>query len=150
MAGKLRATKDPREAVLDSDVSLVCVGTPSRANGALDLSHVWAVAEQIGDALRDKPDPHVVVLRSTVMPGTADRVSDILAERSGKSAGDGFAVVVESRSSCARARRLPTSCSRRTRSWAASDEAALDRVAELYRDLEAPLHRACRRASPRW
>jgi GDP-mannose 6-dehydrogenase len=140
VAGKLRATRDPREAVLDSDVSLVCVGTPSRPNGSLDLSHVWKVAEQVGDALRDKPDPHVFVLRSTVMPGTADRASEILAERSGKSPGDGFSVVVNPeflREGTAVADFLQPPYT----ILGGENEAALDRVAELYQDLEAPLYR---------
>jgi GDP-mannose 6-dehydrogenase len=59
-AGRLRATIDPREAVLDSDLSLVCVGTPEPAERQPDLGHVWAVAEQIGAALRDKPGRHIV------------------------------------------------------------------------------------------
>jgi GDP-mannose 6-dehydrogenase len=140
VAGRLRATVDPREAVLESDVSLICVGTPSRRNGSLDLAHVWAVAEQIGAALRDKPANHVVVLRSTVMPGTADRVAEILAQASGKTAGSGFAVVVNPeflREGTAVADFLHPPYT----ILGGEDAAALDRVAELYRDLEAPLLR---------
>jgi GDP-mannose 6-dehydrogenase len=140
VAGKLRATADPREAVFDSDVSLVCVGTPSRTNGSLELTHVWKVAEQIGAALRDKTDSHVVVLRSTMIPGTAERVAAILAERSGKSPGNGFAVVVNPeflREGTAVADFLHPPYT----ILGGDDEAALDRVAELYRDLEAPLYR---------
>src|SRR5688572_27241201 len=69
-AGRLRATTSTGEAVRDTELSLICVGTPSRKNGSLDLSYLVRVCEQIGDAIRNKPDYHVVVVRSTVLPGT--------------------------------------------------------------------------------
>src|SRR3974390_2531210 len=63
--GRLTATLDVEEAVASTDISFVCVGTPSRPNGALDLSGVDAVATEIGRAIRVKAEPHTVVLRST-------------------------------------------------------------------------------------
>jgi GDP-mannose 6-dehydrogenase len=91
--GRLRATQDSREAVMSSDLSLVCVGTPSRPNGDLDVSHVRAVCSEIGAALRDKEDRHTVVIRSTVLPGTLDsHVIPALEEASGKKAGADFGV----------------------------------------------------------
>jgi GDP-mannose 6-dehydrogenase len=69
-AGTLRATTDSAAAVRDSDMAIVCVGTPSSANGNLDLSYVKRVCEEIGAALRDKKDFYAVVIRSTVLPGT--------------------------------------------------------------------------------
>jgi len=90
---RLHATTDPAEAVLDSDVSFICVGTPSLRNGKLDLGHIENVAREIGAALRQKSAHHVVVLRSTVLPGTTESVLlPILEKESSKKAGVDFSV----------------------------------------------------------
>ena len=90
---RLRATADVREAVHASDLSLICVGTPSQINGALDLRYVRKVCEEIGIALRDKTGFHVVVARSTMLPGTMrEVVIPTLEEASGKRAGSDFGV----------------------------------------------------------
>ena len=83
--GRFRATTDASEAVLNTDVSLICVGTPSNGNGSLDLKAVKGVAEQIGKALRDKSSYHCVVFRSTMLPGTVRKtLIPILTESSQK------------------------------------------------------------------
>jgi GDP-mannose 6-dehydrogenase len=92
-AGRLRATTDPVEAVHESDLSFICVGTPSLRSGKLDLSHVEHVMAEIGGALRQKKSSHTVVLRSTVLPGTSDSVViPILEKASGKTANTDYAV----------------------------------------------------------
>ena len=93
--GRLRATSDATRAVADTEVSLLCVGTPSRRNGSLDLTYLERVTEQIGLALAAKSAYHVVVVRSTVLPGTTHSVIIPALERaSGKRYGDGFGVSV--------------------------------------------------------
>ena len=93
--GRLRATTDALNAVRNSDVSFICVGTPSRENGALNLDYVRRACEQIGRALANKRDFHVVVARSTMLPGTVrSLVIPVLEECSGKEAGVDFGVCV--------------------------------------------------------
>jgi len=92
-SGLLRATGDVREAVMDSVISLICVGTPSQDNGSLDLRYVRTVCEEIGTALREKSEFHVVVARSTMLPGSMrSMVIPVLEECSGKTAGTDFGV----------------------------------------------------------
>jgi GDP-mannose 6-dehydrogenase len=92
-SGNLRATTDVREGVMNTDISLICVGTPSLLNGNLDLSYVRRVCEEIGSALKEKEGFHVVVGRSTMLPGSMrSMVIPTLEAFSGKKAGVDFGV----------------------------------------------------------
>lgn len=91
--GWLRATDDPTPAIRDTELSFVCVGTPSQANGNLDIRYIRRICEQIGDALKSKTTRHTVVIRSTIVPGTMHNiVVPTLEEFSGKKAGADFGV----------------------------------------------------------
>ncbi len=93
-AGRLRATTNVYEAVRHTDVSLICVGTPSMGNGHIDLKYVKRVCEQIGEALKDHHG-HTVVIRSTMLPGTMRNVViPALEESSGLKAGDDFGLCI--------------------------------------------------------
>ena len=91
--GNISATKDGINAVKDTEVSFICVGTPSTDNGHLDLKAILNVAKEIGEGIRQKESFHIVVIRSTVLPGTNEKVSKIIEELSGKQCNKDFAVV---------------------------------------------------------
>ncbi len=103
-AGRMSATTDVHEAVHNTDVSFIVVGTPSSKEGHLNLNYIYAVARQIGEALRDKAVSHqpsavsgtlrhIVAIRSTVLPGTNDKVGEIIEEASGLKRGVDFTIV---------------------------------------------------------
>ena len=89
--GRLKATQDTEWAVLNSDLSFICVGTPSNANGSLNTDYVTRVCEDIGSGLAKKNAFHIVVVRSTLLPGTTEEMlQPILENCSGKTIGIGF------------------------------------------------------------
>lgn len=95
VAGRLRATSDAVAAVEATEISFVCVGTPSLRNGKLDMRSIEQVCREVGRALSRKKGFHVVVLRSTILPGTTHTVAlPALESSSGRRAGEDFAVCV--------------------------------------------------------
>jgi GDP-mannose 6-dehydrogenase len=90
-SGRIGVTDDARAAIHATELSFVCVGTPSSANGSQDQSAVLRITRDIGRALRDKREAHTVVFRSTVVPGTVEEtLRHILRQESGKREGVGF------------------------------------------------------------
>lgn len=93
--GDLRATANVAEAIACSDLSFICVGTPSQKNNSLDLQYVRRVCESIGAALKDKTTHHIIACRSTMLPGSMRTVViPTLEKYSGKKEGVGFSVCI--------------------------------------------------------
>lgn len=139
-AGKLKATTDSGEAVANSELSLICVGTPSNANGSLDLRYVTRVCEEIGASLRDKSSRHVVVIRSTMLPGTIENVVvPALESSSGKRAGADFGVCINPEF-LREGTSLKDFYAPPFTLIGADDEETANLVSELYRKIDAPLY----------
>ncbi|MCI4673461.1 nucleotide sugar dehydrogenase [Candidatus Mycolicibacterium alkanivorans] len=138
---KLSATTETAEAIHATELSLICVGTPSQLNGNLDLSYVRRVCEEIGEALKGKVGYHVVAVRSTMLPGSVrEVVIPTLEASSGKTSGVDFGVCIN-----------PEFLREGTAVWdyyhppktviGESDESAGERLVTLYGALDAPLVR---------
>jgi GDP-mannose 6-dehydrogenase len=140
-SGALRATTDVTEAVLATEISLICVGTPSAANGSLSTAYLERVAEEIGGVLADLGRWHTVVFRSTMLPGTCtDLLIPILEKESGKTAGVDFGVAVNPEflregSSVKDFFDPPKTV------IGELDARSADSVAEMYRGLPGEIHR---------
>ncbi len=139
--GGLRATHNVAEAIEMTDLSFVCVGTPSQSNGNLDLRYIRRVCEQIGEALKRKSSRHTVVIRSTILPSTMRQIIiPILEELSGKKAGTDFGVsnnpeFLREGSAVADFRMPPKTV------IGEFDEASGELLIDLYRKIDAPLIR---------
>lgn len=90
---KIIATLEAKEAILNSDVAILCVGTPNNNHGQLDMTYIYKVAAEIGVYLKEKSTFFTIAIRSTVMPGTNKKVAEIIAEKSDKTINVDFAVV---------------------------------------------------------
>jgi len=142
-SSRLHATTDAHAAVRKSDISFICVGTPSSRSGGLDLSVVKRSCQDIGEGLRSKNTFHLVVIRSTVLPGTAKTVViPLIEEASGKRDGIAFAVCSNpefTREGCAVADFLNPAIT----VLGADDPSALDALRDLYRDIPGQIFEAC-------
>ncbi|RMQ16859.1 GDP-mannose 6-dehydrogenase [Pseudomonas syringae pv. delphinii] len=139
--GKLRGTTDFAEAIRATDLSMICVGTPSKKNGDLELDYIESVCREIGYVLRDKNTRHTIVVRSTVLPGTvANVVIPILEDCSGKKAGVDFGVAVNPEflreSTAIKDYDLPPMTV-----IGEFDKASGDVLQSLYEELDAPIIR---------
>jgi len=117
-SGRVTVTRDVRDAVMRTELSLICVGTPSAANGSQDQSAMLGLAKDLGAAMRDKRTTHVFAFRSTLVPGTVeDTLRPIIEIESGKRTVR-TSIYVSNPSFCARARRSRTMTSHPTQSSA--------------------------------
>ncbi len=95
-SGRVSVTSDVGAAINGSELSFICVGTPSAANGSQDQGALIRVTRAIGESLKSKSAPHLVAYRSTVVPGTVEEtLCSVLESASGKRAGEGFDVVFQ-------------------------------------------------------
>ena len=92
-AGRISATNKVNEAIMESDISIICVGTPSTTAGHLNLDYIYNTANEIGEALKLKDSFHIIAIRSTVLPGTNQNYGQIIENVSGKKRNIDFAVV---------------------------------------------------------
>jgi len=145
--GRLRAVQDVGEAVSESDVSLISVGTPSALDGSLSLAAIDTVVDDIGAALRAKPGPHTVIVRSTVVPGTTEgHIAPRLSEAAGRNIGTDLALgcnpeFLREGSSISDFRHPPYTI------VGMADKCSAAWAEDLYGGLEAPLIRTnCRLA----
>lgn len=138
---KLTATIDYKKAVSKSDISLVCVGTPSQKNGGVTLEFIYKVAEQIGEVLKKTDHYHVFVIRSTVPPGTLEKSLKIISDISGKKIGKDFG-------GCSNPEFLREASAIKDfynppfTIIGELDEGSGDALAEIYKSIDAPLVRS--------
>ncbi len=140
-AGRLKATESVTDAISGTEISLVCVGTPSNTNGSLDLRYVERVSEQIGAALADKDDVHTVVIRSTVLPGTVqDLVVPALERTSGKSVAAGEIQVCMNPEFLRESTSIKDFYDPPFTLIGGTSQAASETAAQLYEGIDAPLY----------
>jgi GDP-mannose 6-dehydrogenase len=134
----ISATTEPSHAIESSDVSFICVGTPSTPNGHLDLSAVETVAEQIGMGIKKRRSFHTVAIRSTVLPGTNEKVSNIIAGISHMEPDKDFGVVSNPeflREGCA----IEDYMSPPYTLIGTTSHKSKQMLTEIYNDIEAPI-----------
>lgn len=132
--GKLEATTDVVYAVQNSEISFIAVGTPSSKEGHLNLNYIYKVAAQIGEALKDKAEFHIVAIRSTVLPGTNERIGRILEETSGKKRDEAF-TVVSNPEFLREGTAVHDYLNPPLTLVGADNEAAMEKMRQLYKDL---------------
>ncbi len=140
-SGALTVTYDHTEAILNTDVSMICVGTPSHESGSIDLKPLQSVCQKIGEAINRKKGFHTVVLRSTILPGTTEEILiPLIEEASGKKVSLDFDVCInpefmregESIHDFYNPARIIIG---------ALNDRSFDVVKEIYRSISAPLIR---------
>ena len=136
--GSISATTNYKNAILESDISIICVGTPSSDKGHLNLDYIFSVAKNIGSTLIEKEKYHVIVIRSTIMPGTCEKVSRIIEEVSGKKATINFDVV-DNPEFLREGTAVQDYFNPPLTLIGGESEKAIDLIATLYENLPAPI-----------
>ena len=138
--GRISATKNFKQAVLDTDISIICVGTPSTSNGHLNLEYIYKVASEIGEAIAQKDAFHIVAIRSTVLPGTNQKVGEIIEKASGLKRNEHFSVVSNPEflreGSALRDYYHPA-----VTVIGGDNTFAIDQMGELYKGIDAPIEK---------
>ena len=135
-AGRISATTDNNLAITGSEISIVAVGTPNTDKGHLNLQYIFNVAVIIGEALRFKEAFHIIVLRSTILPGTCDKFADIVEKISDKKRNEGFAIV-DNPEFLREGTAVNDYFNPPLTLIGSDNKAAADKVAELYSNLPA-------------
>ena len=138
--GRVSATTDEVAAVSNTDISIICVGTPSTGNGHLNLDYIYNTARGIGQALREKEGFHVIAIRSTVLLGTNRKVGELIEETSGRKRNEAFAVVsnpefLREGSAVKDYYNPPVTV------LGSENEKALNIMAEIYSKVDAPIEK---------
>ena len=137
---RIRATLDYRQAVRETDISIICVGTPSTKEGHLNLDYIYKVASQIAEEIKEKENFHIVALRSTVLPGTNEKVGKIIEQVSGKKRNENFGVV--SNPEFLREGTAVSDYYNPALTILGCDNSkVLDSMSEVYEKIEAPIYR---------
>jgi GDP-mannose 6-dehydrogenase len=138
--GRISATTDYLQAVLDTDISIICVGTPSSPEGHLDLKYIYRTAEDIAEGIAKKETFHIVVIRSTVMPGTNRKIGEIIEKVSGKKRNEDFSIV--SNPEFLREGTAVYDYNNPALTVIGGDsEKAVDIISELYEHINAPIEK---------
>ncbi len=137
---QISATNDYRKAVRETDISIICVGTPSTKEGHLNLKYIYKVAEEIAEEIKEKKEFHTVVIRSTVLPGTNLKIGEIIEQVSGKKRNIDFGVV--SNPEFLREGTAVADYYNPALTIIGSDnEMALDIMEEVYEKINAPIYK---------
>jgi UDPglucose 6-dehydrogenase len=137
--GRLKATTNLKKAVLETVVTFIAVGTPSRSDGSIDLCYIKAAAADIGKALKEKDEFHVVVVKSTVVPGSTEKVVlPALEKASGKKAGKDFGVAMNPEF-LKEGMAVEDFMKPGRVVIGGLDQRSIERVRKLYRDFDCPI-----------
>jgi GDP-mannose 6-dehydrogenase len=135
----LTATQDVHHAVMNTEVSFICVGTPSQANGSINLAYIYQVIKEIATVLKDKDEYHTMVIRSTVKPGTLRMAKQIAEDISGKTYGKDFGIV--SNPEFLREGTAMKDFAHPPYTVIGSEnEKSIEKLKELYASLDAPIY----------